>query len=459
MKKLLILAFAITIVSCKKETPVDYAIVSGTVTNTSSEKLTLYNELDFSYKKEIKIADNGSFIDTISINKSGFYFLAEKRNKINLYLNQEDKVAISFNAKKIDSTLTITGSNSKINNYLANKTKLAKDIRVATKKLYSKDEKEFLADLAMIKEKQKKLLAKSKVSKNFNDLEAKNINFEYLSYLNNYKDYHSYFTKNKEFDTSKGFSDALNDLDYTDENNFNFSSSYRNLLSSHYRNEAEKLVEKDSLKSNDIAYLETLASIKSQTIKNKMLYDDAKYGITHIDNLEEYYKIYSNASTNIANNEKITKSYNSLKVISKGNPSPKFINYENNAGGITSLDDLNGKYVYVDVWATWCGPCIAQIPSLKKIEKQYHGKNIEFVSISIDAKKDHDKWKKMIIDKELGGIQLYADNSWESEFVEGYMIKGIPRFILIDPQGNIVSANAPRPSSEKLIELFNKNKI
>ena len=139
-----------------------------------------------------------------------------------MYLNQKDKVELNFDAKKIDSTLTITGSNTEINNYLANKAKLVKDIRVATKELYSKDEKTFLADLAMVKEKQKELLANSKVSKNFNDLEAKNINFEYLSYLNNYKGYHSYFTKNKEFDPSKGFSDALNDLDYTNENNFNF---------------------------------------------------------------------------------------------------------------------------------------------------------------------------------------------------------------------------------------------
>ena len=81
MKKLLLLAFVITIISCKKETPVDYAIVSGTVTNASSDKLTLYNELDFSDKKEIKIAENGSFLDTISLDKSGFYFLAEKRNR------------------------------------------------------------------------------------------------------------------------------------------------------------------------------------------------------------------------------------------------------------------------------------------------------------------------------------------------------------------------------------------
>ena len=80
-------------------------------------------------------------------------------------------------------------------------------------------------------------------------------------------------------------------------------------------------------------------------------------------------------------------------VLGKGKPSPKFEGYENFKGGTTSLDDLKGKYVYVDVWATWCGPCKREIPFLKEVEKAYHGKNIEFVSISIDKAKDHEAWK------------------------------------------------------------------
>ncbi len=145
-----------------------------------------------------------------------------------------------------------------------------------------------------------------------------------------------------------------------------------------------------------------------------------------------------------------------LTVLSKGGKSPKFVDYENYKGGTTSLDDLKGKYVYVDVWATWCGPCKREIPFLKEVEKAYHDKNIEFVSISIDKKNAHDAWKKMVADKELGGVQLFADNDWSSKFVTDYKINGIPRFILIDSSGNIVSADAPRPSSEDLKVLLNE---
>ncbi len=156
----------------------------------------------------------------------------------------------------------------------------------------------------------------------------------------------------------------------------------------------------------------------------------------------------------------------------KGKPSPPFKNYENFKGGSTSLSDLKGKYVYIDVWATWCGPCIREIPSLKEIENKYHGKNIEFVSISVDNGRgfsgatqeekfaaSKEAWKKMITDKDMGGTQLFSDNAWDSDFVRGFEIRGIPRFILLDPKGNVVDANAPRPSDPKLIKLFNELNI
>ncbi|GGW62669.1 thiol-disulfide isomerase/thioredoxin [Winogradskyella epiphytica] len=158
----------------------------------------------------------------------------------------------------------------------------------------------------------------------------------------------------------------------------------------------------------------------------------------------------------------MSRKFATLSAFPKGSASPTFENYENYAGGTMSLSDFKGKYVYFDIWATWCGPCIREIPFLKEIEKKYKGKNIEIVSISVDEGRGYrgDKaaayegWKKMIADKDLGGIQLMADNGFNSEFIRNYKINGIPRFILVDPDGNIVSADAPRPSSPELVKLF-----
>tara|TARA_R110001583_G_scaffold191112_1_gene355966 strand:+ start:3300 stop:4313 length:1014 start_codon:yes stop_codon:yes gene_type:complete len=144
---------------------------------------------------------------------------------------------------------------------------------------------------------------------------------------------------------------------------------------------------------------------------------------------------------------------NSIRF-AKGKPSPLFTNYENFKGGTTSLSDFKGKYVYIDVWATWCRPCINEIPSLKKLEDEFHGKNIAFVSISVDKLNAHGAWKKMVKDLDLGGVQLYADNNFESDFITAFEINAIPRFILIDPEGNIVNADADRPSNPKLREFL-----
>ena len=148
-----------------------------------------------------------------------------------------------------------------------------------------------------------------------------------------------------------------------------------------------------------------------------------------------------------------------LAKVAKGKVSPKFVNYVNYKGGKTSLNDLKGKYVYVDMWATWCKPCLGEIPSLQALEKEYHGKNIEFVSISVDNERTaktwenaETKWKAMVANKNLSGMQLWAGK--DNSFSKAYQVNSIPRFILIDPQGNIVDNNAPRPSETKLKELL-----
>jgi thiol-disulfide isomerase/thioredoxin len=458
MKRLSLFFIALVILSCEQEVKVDYAILSGKIENASSSKITLYNSYERGNKKELTL-ENGQFTDTVKIKNGNEFFLIQGKNNVSLFLIEGDKLNISYDANKVDSTLTFTGKNSAISTYLVEKGKNNKKLKISTKDLYSLNEDDFIDHVLKVKKAQEDFLYNANdLPENFIKNETSNINYEHLASFSNYEGYHGYFAKIEDFKASDKISSKLKDLSFENENDFQFSSNFRSLAINNYRNNATDLVKADSIE-NDIAYLKTLSTIKSDKIRNKLLFDDAKYGMTYTDNLEDYYSLYAKASTDQDNNKKITEIYTKLKTLTKGNSSPKFTDYENNAGGTTSLDDLKGKYVYMDIWATWCGPCIAEIPSLKKTEKLYHGKNIEFVSISIDNKRDHEKWQKMIVDKELGGMQLFADNNWESQFIQDYLIKGIPRFILLDPEGNIVSANAPRPSSEKLVELFDELKI
>ncbi len=152
--------------------------------------------------------------------------------------------------------------------------------------------------------------------------------------------------------------------------------------------------------------------------------------------------------------DKYQKKQYKASVLKKGAVSPKFTNYEDVNGKKVSLDDFKGKYIFIDFWATWCKPCIRQIPFIKELEEAYKGKNIEFIGISVDKQKDKGKWKTMVAEKNLTNVQLITDNATEAEFTKVYKVESIPRFILIDPEGKIVSAEAPWPENKEEIKAL-----
>lgn len=130
-------------------------------------------------------------------------------------------------------------------------------------------------------------------------------------------------------------------------------------------------------------------------------------------------------------------------------------NYEDNNGNKIRLSDYKGKFVYIDLWATWCGPCLAQHPFLENVVAACAEKDIVFISISLDRIEAKELWKNKIADKKMG-IQLFEGQNGQSEFVQALKVAYIPRFVLINPEGKIIMDDAPAPSSPKLKRIFKK---
>jgi thiol-disulfide isomerase/thioredoxin len=135
-----------------------------------------------------------------------------------------------------------------------------------------------------------------------------------------------------------------------------------------------------------------------------------------------------------------------LRSFGKGAPAYNF-SYPDTEGKKVSLSDLKGKVVVVDIWATWCGPCVKEIPYLKELSEALKGQDVSFVSISVDEPKDLQKWKNYVKKEVLDGVQL---NDSAGEILAYYVIPGIPRFMVFDKAGNIISIDAPRPSDPAL---------
>lgn len=167
------------------------------------------------------------------------------------------------------------------------------------------------------------------------------------------------------------------------------------------------------------------------------------------------YKKYSASVKNSPEKKRVDEFYKNSKTYVANTQAPDFA-YRDINGKTITLKQLRGKYVYIDVWATWCGPCKAEIPHLIKLEQSLHGMKIQFVSISVDKQKDRSAWEKYVREKDLKGIQLIVNKDNDNDFIRKLNVYSIPRFILIDPDGKIVDANALRPSDKKLKEQLER---
>lgn len=118
------------------------------------------------------------------------------------------------------------------------------------------------------------------------------------------------------------------------------------------------------------------------------------------------------------------------------------------------LTQFKGKVVYVDFWATWCGPCIGQMPYSAKLHEKYKGKDVAFLYISFDYTEE--AWKQGVEKYKIKGYHWMPDKKQMREIMKRFKVKGIPRYMLVSKKGEMLTDDFLRPSSKRVPRYFDK---
>ena len=425
-------------VQCKKS---DKVIVKLSVKGETTERTLLAIGKE---SNQLVFDEQGNAVYTfenISFPKFARFHYGTKELR-RLYLEPGKEINISIENNKI----VFGGENSKINEYLNTRKikRFSSTKDTSPEELFSGVESSIADNI--------KNLNSWGLDKNFVKFEKENIRYIALQEINSYSRarYNSKLYKDYQF--SESFFKKLESYLSNDAYLMNIVV-YRSFI----RNALQTLVTGNNYK--DVNYLDITFGVcdyAATNFTNPKLVEHVihRYGMHHVGALGTYgtEKIVSLYKSNVKDpdhKKEFWDLYNKMSKISKGEKSVPF-NYKDINGKAVKLEDLKGKYIYIDLWATWCTPCVAEIPYLQKLEKEFHGKNIYFVSISSDQ--NTEKWEKKVRKDNLGGIQLIMGE--DKSFKKAYQISGIPRFILLDPDGRIVEANCTRPSNPKTRELL-----
>lgn len=375
--------------------------------------------------------------------KAGYGELRYGMMKMPLYVEPDKSfdVSLSFKGKRVMPEFA--GAGAAVNEYLNKRRGEYPD--------FKQDEAAFIRTLDDRIKAEYAHLDSLGFSSEFVNLEKKRIQYLIYRNLELYPGYHAYYTQQEGFQPSEIYYNRMRTMIREDESLLGLNE-YHSLLADFVQAYSTKDIETRNALVRLQATLDFIDKNMSNPavvsfLVNQFVTDYvSRAGVDDLDEFEAFYRAKVIDADDRAKFEELCAEWAKLK---KGQPSPDFL-FSDIDGKKVGLPDFAGKYVFIDVWATWCPPCRKEIPTLKELEHRFKGRNIVFVSISCDQKAAD--WEKMVKEEGLGGIQLHYGG--DQEFMNAYKIRTIPRFILLDREGCIVSANMTRPSNPETVKTL-----
>ncbi len=465
MKKLFVILLVLaTIFACTSKEEEKKALITGKIENPDNDIFEIAYAKDFitfeQEKHEVTLDENNKFAVELAIESivnAQIFF--EDQQKVSIFIEPHDKLHITLDKNDITNTISFSGDNAD-NNTFFHKYKNQIKEKYGEQEVYDKMRNlkpEKFLDFAnkMLDTKQQFFndLSKEKnFSDNFKHLFETDIKFGYYDYLLNYPEYHQ-VVNNMEDEPelpADYYAFTEDNLNFSDNNlvSPNYCKFLESYLEYYKKENPHKIpedkshVEKNLFISEKIYDGKTLEHIKTVNIKRE-------FDLGDFDVAKKAYKSFLNTEPDKRYRNILTDVYELEKRLLPGNTAPNFElrDIDNNK---VSLEDFRGKVVYLDFWASWCPPCMREVPYAKELKERFEDKeDLVFVYISVDE--DTEAWKNTVEQREIEGVHLNIKGR-DNEVAKSYNVTGIPSYFIIDRKGLIFDNNAKRPSHDGIDE-------
>lgn len=390
--------------------------------------------------------DNGKGEHQIDLSDAKYYQLKGTAFYADLFLQPGDTLAIEADASDYVNTVSISGNSAAENEVLQALQVVKSEQQSAFVNLSNEDEVAF-ADTLNAQLQQRVALWEGKdLNPAFVKMEGLKKDLAEVAMWMKYNVYHPYMTKDTTYETSESIKAKVASLNPNKKEYLNVLDAMATFSDAiDFKLQQEK--EWEDFAAYQLAKFELASTwITDAEVKEKLNFFLLKNHIKYsgIDDVNDHLEVFLATSQNQEMKTELNELAAPWKLIAKGEMATDLA-MVNMQGEPVNLSDFKGKYVYIDFWATWCGPCKAEIPFLEKLQEEFHNENVAFVSISVD--KTQEPWKKMVEEKSLKGFQLHAAES-SDKIKEVYRVFSIPRFMILDLEGKIVDSNADRPSGD-----------
>lgn len=431
------------------------ALLAGCGTNTGNGGPTVFQGRFIGYNNEfvefflptdsgdfqeiqVNVQPDGTFCDTIQFDKNLYdaaLFADKFMFRISVEQGKTYNAEFDITEEGVETNFRFIGEGAAENDYMRHlwSINLAELIAPATS---FKENREILDKaVSPLREELKTIDNKAFVKYYQNDLKEKETTYAY------------YFP----------FYAANNTGAYNQDADFDaFVAGQKKLSDQEFRTLTENVFTVASYSCNKISVTDALKAAESCSVKKEQkdlamsIILNSLIGAGNTNGLAEGSEYFMDTVTNEDYLERAEEICNNALLLAPGIDAPK-IEFEDLSGKIHNLSEFRGKALYIDLWASWCGPCCEEIPYLAKFVESL-GKDAPVTCISISIDDNRQDWESKL--KEVGSSwpQYLATEAGQASISGKYFVSGIPRFLLIDADGKIASVNAPRPSSSDLLE-------